>query len=107
MSELINKIRFSQLNAGEETVIKHLREKGLLKDQKSVPIHNDKLTEALNLLRQYEVFEAMLLEDNQMWWPSVPKDKISGKTYDMMLELQAKRNELLKTTPCQTATPNQ
>jgi hypothetical protein len=40
-------------------------------------------------------WEAMLIEDNAMWWPHVPKDRISGKTYDKMMELQSKRNDLL------------
>jgi hypothetical protein len=53
------------------------------------------LDEAMALLAEYEDWEAMLLKDNAMWWPHVPKDRISGQTYDKMLQLQAKRNELL------------
>jgi predicted O-methyltransferase YrrM len=48
-----------------------------------------------DLLVGYMEWEAMLIEDNAMWWPSVPKDRISGKSYDKMMELQSKRNELL------------
>lgn len=53
------------------------------------------MAEALSLLKEYEQWEADLIADNEMWWPSVPKDRISGKTYDKMIELQAKRNKLL------------
>jgi len=49
------------------------------------------------LLEKYTEWEAMLISDNAMWWPNVEKDKISGKTYDMMMELQSTRNELLGT----------
>lgn len=48
-----------------------------------------------DLLVEYMEWEAMLIEDNAMWWPNVPKDRISGKSYDKMMELQSKRNELL------------
>lgn len=51
--------------------------------------------EMIGLLREYSEFEAMLIEDNAMWWPHAPKDRISGKTYDKMMELQEKRNKLL------------
>lgn len=49
----------------------------------------------VKLLNEYKEWEAMLIEDNAMWWPSVPKDRISGKSYDKMMELQEKRNDLL------------
>lgn len=49
----------------------------------------------MDLLTEYMEWEAMLIEDNAMWWPHVPKDRISGKSYDKMMELQSKRNELL------------
>jgi predicted O-methyltransferase YrrM len=42
-----------------------------------------------DLLVGYMEWEAMLIEDNAMWGP------ISGKSYDKMMELQSKRNELL------------
>jgi len=48
-----------------------------------------------DLLVGYMEWEAMLIEDNAMWWPNAPKDRISGKSYDKMMELQSKRNELL------------
>lgn len=54
-----------------------------------------RLSEMLSLLKEYEQWEADLISDNEMWWPSVPKDRISGKTYVKMLELQTKRNKLL------------
>lgn len=54
---------------------------------------------AIALLKEYEQWEADLIGDNAMWWPYVNKDRISGKTYDKMLELQAKRNELLQANP--------
>ena len=54
-----------------------------------------KSNEMESLLKEYEEWEAMLIADNAMWWPYADKDAMSGKTYDMMLELQAKRNELL------------
>jgi hypothetical protein len=55
----------------------------------------DRLKAMQSLLEQYEEWESMLIADNAMWWPYVAKDRISGKSYDMMMELQAKRNELL------------
>ncbi len=55
--------------------------------------------DAIDLLKEYEQWEADLISDNQMWWPNVPKDRISGKTYDKMMELQAKRNKILKAFP--------
>lgn len=60
-----------------------------------VPV-NDRESEMKALLKRYEEWEAMLIADNAMWWPNVPKDRISGKSYDMMMELQAERNRLLK-----------
>ena len=55
----------------------------------------DRLKAMRNLLEKYEEWEAMMIADNAMWWPYAEKDAMSGKTYDMMLELQAQRNELL------------
>lgn len=51
---------------------------------------------AIKLLKDYEQWEADLIADNEMWWPYVSKDRISGKTYDKMLELQERRNEILR-----------
>ena len=47
------------------------------------------------LLEEWEQWEADLINDNSMWWPYVEKDKISGKTYDKMMELQEKRKQAL------------
>ncbi len=67
----------------------------------SLPIvdKEDTLTKAIALLKEYEQWEADLIADNKMWWPYVDKDAISGRTYEKMIELQAKRNELLKSLP--------
>lgn len=51
--------------------------------------------EMVSLLKEYEQWEADLINDNKMWWPYAPKDAISGKTYDKMIELQSKRNTLI------------
>jgi hypothetical protein len=56
----------------------------------------EKAKKLVEFLKEYEQWEADLIADNAMWWPSVPKDRISGKTYDTMLILQDKRNELIK-----------
>lgn len=56
----------------------------------------DEVEKYITLLKEYEQWEADLINDNAMWWPNVPKDRISGNTYDKMLELQEKRNDLLK-----------
>lgn len=55
-----------------------------------------RLSEATEILKEYEQWESDLLSDNAMWWPYVAKDKISGRTYDKMLELQGRRNKFLK-----------
>jgi|SRR6478672_2417777 len=57
-----------------------------------------RLEQMKELLKRYVDFEAMLIEDNGNWWPTAPKDRITGKTYDLMLELQAERNALLNPT---------
>jgi len=54
---------------------------------------------AISLLKEYEQWEADLINDNELWCPNVDKDAIRGKTYDTMLELQEKRNQLLKGVP--------
>lgn len=58
---------------------------------------NKEVEDMAALLKEYEQWEVDLISDNAMWWPTVPKDRISGKTYDKMIELQAKRNKLLST----------
>ncbi len=58
-----------------------------------------------DLLVGYMEWEAMLIEDNEMWWPHAPKNKISGKSYDKMIELQGKRNELLNRFPSPMVNP--
>lgn len=91
----------------KDTIINQLRltaeqMKSAAEKLKIAPINEVKeaeeneLTQAINLLKEYEQWEADLIGDNEMWWPYADKDAISGKTYDKMLELQAKRNELLK-----------
>lgn len=52
-------------------------------------------SEAVELLKEYDQWEADLINDNAMWWPHAPKDRISGQTYDKMMELQGKRNRIL------------
>lgn len=64
--------------------------------EQEVAKEREKAKKMTELLKEYEQWEADLIADNAMWWPSVPKDRISGKTYDTMLILQNKRNELLK-----------
>ena len=64
--------------------------------KQEVAKEREKAKKLMELLKEYEQWEADLIADNAMWWPSVPKDRISGKTYDTMLILQNKRNELLK-----------
>ena len=65
-------------------------------EQQEVAKEREKAKKLVDLLKEYEQWEADLIADNAMWWPSVPKDRISGKTYDTMLILQNKRNELIK-----------
>ena len=52
---------------------------------------------ALALLAEYEEWEAELISDNRCWGPegmnSLPS--LTQQLYDKMLELQAKRNEVL------------
>lgn len=50
----------------------------------------------INLLLEWNQWEADLINDNAMWWPHVEKDRISGKTYDKMIELQVKRKKALE-----------
>jgi len=50
----------------------------------------------ITLLQEWQQWEADLIADNSMWWPYVEKDKISGKTYDKMMDLQTKRKEAIE-----------
>ncbi len=56
-----------------------------------------RLDAALALLAEYEEWEAELISDNRCWGPegmnSLPS--LTQQLYDKMLELQAKRNEVL------------
>ena len=54
-----------------------------------------KASEVLKLLKEYEQWEADLINDNSMWWPHAPQDALFGTTYDKMLELQQKRNRMI------------
>jgi hypothetical protein len=59
----------------------------------------DKLTRALDLLKEYEQWEADIISEDKLWWPNRAQDVLRGPLYDKMLELQEKRNELLKEKP--------
>ena len=57
---------------------------------------DDRIDKAIELLEDYEQWEADLISDNSMWWPYRDKDAVHGKTYDKMLVLQEKRNKVLQ-----------
>ena len=57
---------------------------------------DDRIDKAIELLEDYEQWEADLISDNSMWWPYRDKDAVYGKTYDKMLVLQEKRNKVLQ-----------
>lgn len=50
----------------------------------------------INFLREHERWEADVISEDKLWWPHRVKDVLRGPIYDKMLELQTKRNELLK-----------
>ena len=59
-------------------------------------VSDNRIDKAIELLRDYEQWEADLISDNSMWWPYRDKDAVHGKTYDKMLVLQEKRNKVLQ-----------
>jgi len=49
----------------------------------------------IELLKEYEQWEADLISEDKMWWPFTKNDVLTGEVYDKMLVLQEKRNSLL------------
>lgn len=57
---------------------------------------NEEIIKLKKLLKEYEQWEADLINEDKLWWPNVAKDFLRGPLYDKMLDLQSKRNDLLK-----------
>jgi len=58
------------------------------------------LEEAINLLKDYEQWEADIINEDKLWWPNRAQDVMKGKIYDTMMDLQEKRNNLLSRLNC-------
>jgi hypothetical protein len=58
------------------------------------------LEEATNLLKDYEQWEADIINEDKLWWPNTAQDVMRGKIYDTMMDLQEKRNNLLRRLNC-------
>lgn len=54
---------------------------------------------AIELLKEYEQWEADIIAEDKLWWPHRAKDVFTGPLYDKMLELQRKRNAILNPKP--------
>lgn len=54
------------------------------------------LHEAKQLLEEYNQWEADIIMEDQLWWPNRAEDVFRGPIYDKMMDLQEKRNDLLK-----------
>lgn len=66
-------------------------------DMIAVPIQTLKAEQypAIQLLKEYEQWEADIIAEDKLWWPNRAKDVLSGRLYDTMIELQIKRNIIL------------
>ena len=58
------------------------------------------LDEAKQLLEEYNQWEADIIMEDKLWWPNRAEDVLRGDIYDKMIELQEKRNDLLKRIDC-------
>ena len=65
-------------------------------NEKYIDLLKDKIVKLKNLLKEYEQWEADLINEDKLWWPHVAEDFLRGPLYDKMLDLQSKRNSLLK-----------
>lgn len=54
------------------------------------------LIDIIQLLKDYEQWEADIINEDKLWWPNSAKDVMRGHIYDTMLKLQEKRNNLLR-----------
>ena len=86
------------LESGERMIIieKDVVEKLLRQVEESDDVSGSLLGEAKELLEEYDRWEADIITEDKLWWPNKAEDVLRGNIYDKMMELQKKRNDLLK-----------
>lgn len=89
-------IEKSQLDELSALWDKHKDENGNLRPNAQQFAASQPIADAVEVLKGYEQWEADILSEDKLWWPYRADDVFRGKLYDTMLELQAKRNEVLK-----------